>query len=453
MRLTTNWLSCAVLLCAFASFADPPKVVKSFPAAGEKDVDPAAVTELRIVFDQPMSPKGWSVVRSGQGVFPDLVDKPKWEDDNRTFVWRMKLEPNTDYWLSVNGSGGRFTNFRAADGTPAEHYPIPFSTGPAKDAPPPAPDVVKANQEAIARLRRAVDEDYAYRDLRKVDWDKQFKEFTPRLESARGPGEFASIAAKMLAPAQDLHLALRVGDRRIPTARRDGIFPAVDGAILRRTVPQWRQRADFVYSGQFPDGTRYLCLASLPASTDDKFLKAAYDVIKEAADADRPLILDLRGNGGGDEPAARKIAGCFLDHPAVYAAHTIRSGGKTSVRQDRVVQPNPEGPKFRGKLLVLTGPATVSSCESFVLMLKQVPGCTTIGTKTAGSSGNPKLLDLGNGVTAAVPQWQALRPDGTCFEGEGLTPDVELNVEPKDFKDVDPILAEALKRAAAAKAN
>jgi hypothetical protein len=49
-------------------------------------------------------------------------------------------------------------------------------------------------------------------------------------------------------------------------------------------------------------------------------------------------------------------------------------------------------------------------------------------------------------VTVGIPQWQALRPDGTCFEGEGIAPNVEIKVEAKDFKDGDPILAEALKR-------
>jgi hypothetical protein len=36
--------------------------------------------------------------------------------------------------------------------------------------------------------------------------------------------------------------------------------------------------------------------------------------------------------------------------------------------------------------------------------------------------------------------------DGTCFEGEGLAPDIELQVGPKDFERQDPILAAALEK-------
>ena len=117
-----------------------------------------------------------------------------------------------------------------------------------------------------------------------------------------------------------------------------------------------------------------------------------------------------------------------------------------SEKRERVVQPNPVGPKFRGKVVVLTGAGTLSSCESLVLMFKQVPGCLTVGQKTGGSSGNPKIFDLGNGTSASIPQWKDLRLDGTCFEGEGLAPDVEVKAEPRDFEAADPILAEGLRR-------
>jgi C-terminal processing protease CtpA/Prc len=86
----------------------------------------------------------------------------------------------------------------------------------------------------------------------------------------------------------------------------------------------------------------------------------------------------------------------------------------------------------------------MSSNESFVLMMRQAKDCTVVGQKTYGSSGNPKAHELPNGVTIFLPSWQDLRPDGTCFEGEGLAPDVEVAAEPKDFEEKDPILEKAL---------
>jgi len=79
-------------------------------------------------------------------------------------------------------------------------------------------------------------------------------------------------------------------------------------------------------------------------------------------------------------------------------------------------------------------------------MMKQVRGCTLIGERTAGSSGNPSPVDLGNGVSAFVPSWRSLRVDGTCLEGEGFAPDVEVRASPGDFRAGDPVLDAALKR-------
>src|SRR5581483_11317039 len=123
----------------------------------------------------------------------------------------VRLQPDHDYRLSVNSD--RFTNFRSRAGEPAVPYPIAFSTGPDPAAPPPAEETLRANRAAIAALRRAVDEDYAYRDLRGVDWDARFKEVTPRLERAATPEAFAAAAAALLAPAKDLHVWLKAGDK------------------------------------------------------------------------------------------------------------------------------------------------------------------------------------------------------------------------------------------------
>ena len=154
--------------------------------------------------------------------------------------------------------------------------------------------------------------------------------------------------------------------------------------------------------------------------------------------------MDVRPNGGGSEPLAQEFAGCFLDATRVYSKHVTRRGGEFSPVRERSVGPNPEGPKYRGKVAILMGPANMSSCESFLLMMKQVPGCTLVGERSYGSSGNPQPVDLGNGVLAFVPSWKDLRPDGTCLEGTGVAPDVLVKAGPTDFAAGDPVLEAAV---------
>ena len=77
-------------------------------------------------------------------------------------------------------------------------------------------------------------------------------------------------------------------------------------------------------------------------------------------------------------------------------------------------------------------------------MMKQADGVQVIGQKTRGSSGNPVEHDLGNGVFVKLPSWQALRPDGSCFEGEGIAPDVSVPCTSRDLETSEPTLEKAL---------
>jgi len=435
--------SLAALAIVQTAWAEPPKVTKANPDDGSKNVDPA-LKELRIEFDQPMSPDGWSVVGGGP-TFPKFVGKGRWLDD-RTLVWSWQLAPEHDYWLSINSD--RFTNFRNPQGEPAVAYPIAFRTAPragsGQDPTSSAAELSGRNREALGHLRRAINDDYSYRDRRSVNWDDRFKLFAPKLESASSTKAFAETAAQLLAPAEDIHLWLEADGQVVPTYRRYSTGNVATASLPQR-IPGWRQRSSIVFTGAFDDGIRYVCIRSWPANAADE-LEPAYDLLAEAAKEGKALIIDVRANGGGSEDLAARFAGCFVDRPVVYARHVHRSGGKFSEPINRTLQPNKARPQYRGRVAVLMGLGTVSSCESFVMMMKQVRGCTLIGERTAGSSGNPSPVDLGNGVSAFVPSWRSLRVDGTCLEGEGFAPDVEVRASPGDFRAGDPVLDAALKR-------
>jgi C-terminal processing protease CtpA/Prc len=88
------------------------------------------------------------------------------------------------------------------------------------------------------------------------------------------------------------------------------------------------------------------------------------------------------------------------------------------------------------------GPVNMSSCEAFLLMMRAT-GATLVGGKSRGASGNPRPVDLGNGVVVFLPTWKAMRADGTVFEGQGIAPD--LPVKATDFGERDPVIDAAVR--------
>ena len=158
--------------------------------------------------------------------------------------------------------------------------------------------------------------------------------------------------------------------------------------------------------------------------------------------AHKALVIDVRPNTGGDERIARRVASWFVEGEQVYAKHRTIGEGGPSEPIARTVTGSDE--RFTLPTVVLSGPRVMSSNESFVLMMKQAEGVQVVGQKTRGSSGNPVTHELGNGVSIQLPSWQALRPDGTCFEGEGIAPDVFVPCTSRDLQIGEPTLQKAL---------
>jgi hypothetical protein len=430
------------LLCVLVAAA--PKVVIATPDNGEIDVDPAT-TEIRIEFDQPMHPRGRSILGGGPS-FPKFSGDPKWLPDGKTFVIPVTLEGEHDYQLNINSD--TFKGFQNNKNEPAEWYPIRFKTRAAGAGAAEADVTPQQNKDALAALVDAIDNDYAYRDRKKIDWPKEVEKRREKFEKARSANEFARLTAHLLRLAEDAHVWVEAGDVHIAT-RTNSASPNFNYQALQKAVPNFKEHDSGIVTGTFDDtGIGYILFSECSKQQATGF-DAALDQLKET----KALILDARFNGGGDELAARQVAGRFTAKPTVYSKNRIREGGKWNGPFDRSVEPRGDAERYTKPLAVLIGPKIGSSAESFVLMMKHGANAKLIGAATKGSSGRPKPHQLGNGVTVFLSSWEDQLPDSTILEGRGVRPDIIIKTDPDDFETSDPVLEAAMKflRGAAAR--
>lgn len=295
------------------------------------------------------------------------------------------------------------------------------------------------------KLRRLIDEKYSYRDLRGVDWNKAFSTFGPLMERAQTPEQFAELTAKLLVQARDPHIWVKIGDKLVGGFKRNTVRN-YNIATLRRIATGFAERNKQISTGRFENGIGYIMIADWSKREEDS-IEPAFAALKEFADSPG-IIIDVRPNSGGSEPLAEEFAGCFIDKPVVYSKHQYRKPDEPngfSQPQERILKPNQEKPHYKGRVAVLMGQVNMSSCESFLLMMKQSPNCKLIGQKSYGSSGNPKSYELGNGVTVWLPSWKDLLPDGTCLEGRGVFPDIAVSATEMQLKNSDPVIDAAIK--------
>ncbi|MBN2561317.1 MAG: hypothetical protein JXQ75_10350 [Phycisphaerae bacterium] len=427
-----------LILCDPVWPDDAPRVVEIFPENDATDVDPT-ITELWVRFDQDMDTSGFSFCGGGP-TFPESGGKTAWVSKQK-IVMKVRLEPDHDYQMWLNCPSAQ--NFRSTGGTPLESVPWRFSTA-SKTPKLGKKEQRKLNKQCLKELVRLLRDHYSYYRLRDIDWKGLEKKHAKKIVAATSTRSWIKKVAKMLAPAKDMHLWITYSGQTTPTYTRT-ITPNYDFDGIKAVLPGFTRRNDCVYTAKTDDNIGYIMITTLSRDNAAE-LEQVQGFLEEFRDC-KAMIVDLRPNGGGAEPLAEPIAAWFVKGEKVYAKHVYRdreaAGGFGPVNE-RKIRGNEEPRRFDKPVAVLSGPSIMSSCEAFLLMMKQGENVTLVGLPSFGSSANPKPHVLKNGAEVFIPSWKAMAPDGTCFEGEGIKPDVTVKAKPSAFKKGDPVIERAL---------
>lgn len=149
------------------------------------------------------------------------------------------------------------------------------------------------------------------------------------------------------------------------------------------------------------------------------------------------LIVDIRENTGGNSSV-----GDFIAQHLIKGERTIWNGTKLS----------PSADAYKGKVIVLEGPVTVSAAESFLITMKESGDAIVVGTPSAGDTGgNPRLLKTTYGMYYWIPIGHPFKysPKGFPLEGKGIKPHYLVPMKVNDFllgKDTQLSYAEELIR-------
>jgi hypothetical protein len=301
------------------------------------------------------------------------------------------------------------------------------------------------DSEPVLELRRFVDERYSYRDLRAINWGNLFDIYSLSLNQASTAEQFATITGELLSYAEDAHVRVKIGTQSFQVFTRS-VERNYNYNVLRTLVPSWQDKNNRVSTGYFSNGNiGYIWLDSW-ASANPEELDAVYQALNDFSGTNS-LIIDVRDNGGGSETLAGQVAGCFITQSKLYAKHKYRNVNQPSgfnEIQSRWLYPNSNQTTYTGQVAVLMGEVCMSSCDAYLLMMKQVPNCTLVGVHSYGSSAVSKPHDLSNSVTVWLPSWIAMRPDGTRFEGEGIFPHITVEATQEELLTSDPVLDSAL---------
>jgi len=318
------------------------------------------------------------------------------------------------------------------------HYVAEFAANPVPLSPPIERGAALA---AFDEVVAAFDREYAgfvlLPDLRWEELCREHREQAGKAESVFG---LAAQLGDLLGELQDLHVWVAAGKDFAPGFDRPRPLNA-SWKATQVVASASQQAGNDLAWGRTEDGIGYLCLWGL---RDPELATRVDEALEGLADT-WGLVLDLRFNGGGDELLGRSVAGRFLDRERVYSLNQYRAGPAHDDLGPKLERKAaPRGPwRYQAPVVVLTGQRTMSSAESLALMLAQCPQVTTMGDRTAGSSGNPRRIELECGITVNLPRWLDMDPEGRPIEHVGVPPDVPVECAPGALDETHDPVAEA----------
>jgi C-terminal peptidase prc len=200
---------------------------------------------------------------------------------------------------------------------------------------------------------------------------------------------------------------------RLTLARQDG--SPIEVRLTRRIVPDGAQ----VTSRRLPSGIGYIKLTLWKPPAHKKFKRA----LKSMLDT-HGLIVDLRGNPGGDVPEVTKIASYFFNTRVSFGQFVSRNSKAFTLYTDRNDWvTNKNDLVYKGPVMILVNEASGSGSELFSAAMQENGRASVVGRQSCGCVlGISGFKKMKGGSELAVSELKYISPQGHKIEGTGVTP-------------------------------
>lgn len=153
----------------------------------------------------------------------------------------------------------------------------------------------------------------------------------------------------------------------------------------------------------------------------------------------RGVILDLRGDGGGDKDQAIRIISAFV-HNAIVGYEVNGRGHRAAQRTDNRVS------LLHKPIVVLIDAGSASSSELVAGAVRDYHLGMLVGTRTAGAIAGAEFYGLSDGSGLEVTVDRVLGPLGEKVDGVGIAPNQQYITTAADLSaGRDPVIDEAVR--------
>ena len=294
-------------------------------------------------------------------------------------------------------------------------------------------DTPQGNFEALWKI---IDEHYCFLDYKQheygLDWQQVYNKYRVRVQGQLTDLQLFEVLTQMLGELRDGHVNLSTSYDYGRYWSWFENYPAnVSDTLLRRYMGTDYKIASGLRYRILDDNIGYIRYESFSSPIGEGNIDEAlmYRMLCQG------LIIDIRGNGGGDLTYAELLAARFCKEKTLvgYTQHKTGKGHSDfSSLEPQYIEPS-GNIRWTKPVVVLTNRQVFSAANEFTMYMKAMPMVKVVGDHTGGGAGMPFSSSLPNGWVvrfSAIPTYDAKR-QSTEF---GIDPDYYVSLSDEDVR-------------------
>lgn len=279
-----------------------------------------------------------------------------------------------------------------------------------------------------------VDQQYAFFDIKGVDWDSVRDVYRPLVNDDMSDEELFAVCAAMLNTLRDGHTNLISS---FDVSRNDSVYYKmyaeknidVDVVVLNYLTMQYHTTGSIAHNALRDGRVAYLRYSSFSNSLSDYDLRYVTELYKDCDG----IILDLRQNGGGSIDNIREMLSIFDNHEQPLYYTQIKNGPEHDAFSDLVTVTAIDSclldEPYTKPFAVLIDRGSFSATSFFAICTQAYDNVRLFGDYSGGGLGLPNGGALPNAWTYRFSITRTIALDGGNYEN-GVPPDERVLLDP-----------------------
>ena len=275
-----------------------------------------------------------------------------------------------------------------------------------------------------------IDEQYCFLDYKQIDWDAVYDQYRPLITPDMSSDGLFEVLGNMLAELKDGHVNLSSASN---TARYWNWYLDYPRNFNEALVESYLGRDYRIGGGAsytiLDDNIGYIYYGDFSSGIGEGNL----DEMLLYLSICNGLIIDVRGNGGGNLTTATKLAARFTNDKVLtgYILHKTGKGHSDFSDPEPIYLEPSNSIRWQKPVVVLVNRHAYSATNDFINSMRYLPLVTLMGDKSGGGSGLPFSSELPNGWGVRFSASPHLDAEGQHIEF-GIDPDIKLDMDADD---------------------